>query len=109
MKRASGKPLLQIIKGLSRQERKRLTEEIIRSQNPGLSNSKRKLMQLANQAPKRYPGGAISAGIRKQLLDVVGAMGNVAGSATGGVIAQTVSGGSSDEYMVGLARAYETQ
>lgn len=109
MKRATGKPLVDIIKGLSRQERKRLTEEILRSQNPGLSNTKLKLMQLAKQAPKRYAGGAISAGIRQQLLEVVGAMGNVAGSATGGVISQTVSGGTNEDYIVGLARAYETQ
>ena len=109
MKRSTGKPLLQIVKGLSRQERKRLTEEILRSQHPGISNNKMKLMRLAKSAPKRYAGDAISRGIRQQLFEVVGAMGNVTGSATGGVIAQGVSGGGSEDYIVGVARAYQTQ
>jgi hypothetical protein len=43
MKNATGKSVINILKGLTRQERKRLTEEILRSTNPGLSNSKVKL------------------------------------------------------------------
>ncbi len=108
MKNATGKSFANILKGLSRQERKRLTEEILRSTNPGLSNSKMKLMQLAKAAPKRYEPKAISAGIRKQLMDVIGAVGNVTGSAISGTINQAVSV-ANDDYIVGLVSAYETQ
>jgi hypothetical protein len=50
-----------------------------------------------------------SAGIRKQLFDVLGAVGNVTGSATSGVISQIASGASDENYIVGLVRAYNTQ
>lgn len=111
LKKTTGKSMLDIVRGLSRQERKRLTEELLRSQNPGISNAKMKLMRLANAKdfPKRFSNGAITAGMRKQLLEVLGSMGNVTGSATSGVIAQSASGGPDDGYIVGIARAYETQ
>jgi hypothetical protein len=108
MKGATGKPFLEILKGLSRQEKKRLTEEILRSTNPGLSNAKMKLLQLAKKAPVRYPPKAISDGVRKQLMDSIGAVGNVTGSATGGLIKSAMSD-SNEEYIVGLVSAYETQ
>ena len=108
LKRSTGQSMTNIIRGLSRQERKRLTEEIMRSLHPGLSNSRLKLMQLAEQAPKRYSSKAISDGIRRQLMDAVGATGNIAGSATSGKINQLMS--TSDEnYIVGVVSAYETQ
>jgi hypothetical protein len=108
MKNATGKPFLQILKGLSRYERKRLTEEILRSNHPGLSNTKMKLLQLAKAAPKRYSPKAISDGIRQQLLEVVGAVGNLTGSATGGTLNQAMSV-VNDDYIVGLVSAYETE
>jgi len=65
-------------------------------------------MQLAKAAPVRYAPKAISDGVRKQLMDVVGAMGNVSGSAISGTINQAVSV-ANDDYIVGLVSAYETQ
>jgi hypothetical protein len=108
LKNATGKSFINILQGLSRQERKRLTEEILRSTNPGLSNTKMKLMQLAKAAPKRFTPKAISDGLRKQLMDVIGAMGNVSGSAISGTINQAMSV-ASDDFIVGLVSAYETE
>jgi hypothetical protein len=106
LKGSTGKSMVDIIKGLSRQERKRLTEEILRSTNPGLSNTKMKMMRLAKPALKRFTPKAVSDGIRKQLMDAVGAMGNVGGSALSGTINQAFSGPDGD-YIVGLVSAYE--
>jgi hypothetical protein len=67
-----------------------------------------KLMQLAKTAPKRFSSATINEGIRKQLMDAVGAMGNVTGSSRSGIISQAASGPEED-YIVGLVNAYETQ
>ena len=109
LKTATGRPLVDIIKGLSSRERQRLTEEILRSKHPGIGAAKLRELGLASNVPKRYMQKPITDGVRKQLLDVLGAMGNITSSATSGVMAQAASGTQDDDYIVGLARAYQTQ
>jgi hypothetical protein len=111
LKKTSGKATIDILRGMSRQERRRLTEELLESNNPGLSRSKIKdLTNLKTKSfPKRYSTRAINVGVREQLLNAVGAMGNVVGSATSGLINQatTISDGN-DDYLVGVVNSYQT-
>ncbi len=74
------------LKGLSRQERKRLTEEIIRANNPGISNRMLKSLVAAGKYPKRFKNIEISNTLRLQLKDAIGAALSFSGSATAGII-----------------------
>ncbi len=86
LQRSTGKGALEVLKGLTRQERKKLTEELIRAQNPGISNKTLKMMVNAGKYPKRFSNFEVSSAIRYQLKDAIGASLSFAGSATGGVI-----------------------
>jgi len=86
------KSLVAILRGLSRQERKLLTEELIRAQNPGISNQRLKALVRAGIYPKRYTGAAISEGVKHQLTDALGATFSFAGSASSGVSRKFVLG-----------------
>lgn len=82
----TGTPIKEILKGLSRQQRKQVTEEIIRTQNPGISNKALKALVAAGTYPKRFGKIKLSNTVRLQLKDAVGAALSFSGSATGGVI-----------------------
>lgn len=75
-----------ILQGLSRAEKKRLTHEIIRMNQPGISN--RVLKRLINTGvyPKRYAGTQISNTVALQLKDALGATMSFSGSASSGVV-----------------------
>jgi len=75
-----------VLKGLSRQQRKNLTEEVIRANTPGVSNKTLKALVAAGKYPKRFGKVELSNTVRMQLRDAVGAGLSFAGSATGGVI-----------------------
>ena len=80
-----GRSFASVLKSLSRAERRRLTEEMIRVQNPGISNSALKAFVRAGVYPKRYTASAIRDGVKRQLLDALGATFSFAGSLAGGV------------------------
>lgn len=84
--RKAGTPLKQALQGLSRQQRKSLAEELIRAQNPGISNKALKALVAAGKYPKRFGKVEISKTLRLQLKDAIGASLSFAGSATGGVV-----------------------
>jgi hypothetical protein len=107
-RQSTGKSLLTILKGLSRQERKRLTEEIIRAHNPTISGQEMKVLISRGVFPKRYHNKEISKGILRQLTDSVNATMGVVGSATGGLIGQAVSVESRDDLLFGIVDSYET-
>lgn len=90
--------VLDILRGLKRHERKRLTEEIIRTQNPGISNGQFKALVRAGVYPKRYTGIELGAGVRRQLTDALGAAFSFAGSASGGLVRR---------YAVGIAESLD--
>lgn len=104
----TGKSLLTILKGLSRQERKKLTEEIIRAHHPGISGQELKVMLSRGIFPKRYANKEISKGILRQLTDAVNSAMGVVGSATGGLIAQASAGEDRDDLLFGIVDSYET-
>ncbi|MFK5947349.1 MAG: hypothetical protein QM500_01100 [Methylococcales bacterium] len=84
--RNTGTPIKKALEGLSRQERKRLTEELIRHSNPKISNKALKALVAAGKYPKRFTSFEISQSIRLQLKDAIGATLSFTGSATSGII-----------------------
>ena len=86
LRKTTGKGLKEVLKQLTRQERKKLTEEIIRVQNPGISKKLLKLFVNAGKYPKRYSNLEISGAIRLQMKDAIGAALSFSGSAVGGIV-----------------------
>ncbi len=92
LKRASGgKSALEILKGLNRQERKRLSQEIARIQHPGISNKMMKAMIKTGAIPKRYSQVQITHELKTQVLSVFGSGASLLGSGIDGVINKTGS------------------
>lgn len=73
-----------LLQGLSRSEKKRLTQEIIRMNQPGVSNSLLKSLVRSGVYPKRYSGIQITQALKFQLKDAVGASMSFTGSALSG-------------------------
>ncbi|MCW8935153.1 MAG: hypothetical protein OQK98_10550 [Gammaproteobacteria bacterium] len=86
LSKSTGKSFKEVLKQLTRHERKRLTEELIRAQNPGISNKALKMFVNAGKYPKRYSNLEISSSVRLQLKDAMGAAFSFAGSASSGII-----------------------
>ena len=84
IRRASTRGFLEIVKGLSRAERKRLTHELIRMQTPGISNSGLKTLIRAGKFPARFTAAQISKGLFNQLRDAISATLAFTGSAVAG-------------------------
>lgn len=84
--RLSGASVSTALKGLPRNTRKRLTEDLIRAQNSGISNGALKALIAAGKYPKRFGRIEITNSVRLQLKDAFGASLSFSGSALGGVI-----------------------
>lgn len=85
MRRSTGKPLIEILKGVSKPERKRLAKEVATA-TEGLSNKQWKALVRAGKMPAIYTQTAINATIREQLVTHVGNVLGVYSSATAGNI-----------------------
>ncbi len=86
LKAASGKSTREILKSMSRSERKRLTNEVIRNNHPGISNKVLKSLVRKGQYPKRYSALQINDALVSQFKDIVGATLSFTGSATSGTV-----------------------
>jgi hypothetical protein len=84
IRRAGSQSLMQILKGLSRQERKRLTEEILRLQATPLTKPALKALIRAGKVASRFSTAQINRRIFLQLADAISAALEYAGSATSG-------------------------
>ncbi|WDD99823.1 hypothetical protein [Thalassomonas actiniarum] len=82
----SGKTAEAILKGLTRAEKKRLTQDIVRLNHPGISNKLLKGLVRSGHFPKRYTGIQINHALRLQLKDAIGASMSFAGSALSGTV-----------------------
>lgn len=76
------------LQGLSRAERKRLTDEVARVQHPGISNKMLKFRKRTGQSPKRYSNQAFRATTIRQIKDSIGVGLTLTGSAMGGGLRQ---------------------
>ena len=83
---ATSKSLIQVLKGLTRQERARLTEEIIQSNNPGISGQRLKEFIVAGKYPRRYTELRITSGLKTQMRDAASAAFSYAGSLYSGCL-----------------------
>ncbi|MEZ9237568.1 hypothetical protein [Shewanella sp. 10N.286.52.A9] len=97
MKLSTSKSSIEILKGLSRPERRRLNQEIARLNIPGASG--RLIKSLSRKGVvKKYTGIQITDAFRLQLRDAVGASLSFTGSAMSGTI-KTLAVGIYEEVM----------
>jgi hypothetical protein len=87
MKSVSSLKASQWLKEYPRQDRKRLTELIIKLQNPGISNKEIKALIRAGIYPKRFPVEPVQVELTRQLGNLVTSAAALAGSAVSGVVA----------------------
>lgn len=102
LRRSTGKTMVEVLKGLSRQERRKIAEEAVRLRNPGISNGDLKAIVRAGRYPVRFTNLEIQHSIKKQLVEALAGAIDVTGSATGGTLRK--GGG----IVVGLARSLDT-
>ena len=81
LKQASGRPFREILKGMSRAERKRLAEDI--AKYTGEATTRHQFIQLtrAGVIPKIFSNKAVTQALRNQLLNTVSSALGVGGSA----------------------------
>ena len=85
-KKATGKSTHQVLKGLNRQERVKLTRELLSINHPEMTRKMIKLKQMAAEMPKRYSSAEVRRGTFLQMLDALGAVSGIAGSVRSGNI-----------------------
>ena len=83
-KAASSKSTIEILKGLSRAERKRLTQEIIKTNHPKISSKIMKSLIRAGKYPSRFSQVQINNALSLNLKDAIGASLSFSGSAISG-------------------------
>ncbi len=103
--KAAGTPFRESLKGLDRQSRKRLTEEIIRANNPNISNKTLKALVAAGKYPKRFSNIEISNALRLQLKDAIGAALSFTGSASSGIVRHP---NRLPKFITGIVEEFET-
>ncbi|UVH50260.1 NAD synthetase [Pseudomonas sp. CBSPBW29] len=86
LRKTTGKSLRQVLKGLNRQERVRLTNELLSINRPEMTRKLIKLKQRMGDMPRRYSSAEIRQGTIAQIQDAIGAALGVAGSAMSGNI-----------------------
>lgn len=102
LKAATTTSMVQVLKGLSRQQRRALAEEAIRIENPGISGGQVKMLVRGGIFPKRFTTLQINQAIKNQLRDALGAAISFSGSASSGLVRRE------GQYVLGLARSVET-
>ena len=85
-KATTGKGTRAVLEGLSRQERRRLTEELLRLQDPRLSSKLLKLRQVSGALPKRFTPTQFRHATITQIRDALSASFGLAGSGYSGNI-----------------------
>ncbi|WEF30301.1 hypothetical protein PYR66_11705 [Klebsiella aerogenes] len=105
MKSVSSLKATEWLKSYPRQDRARLTELIIRAQNPGISNKEIKAVIRAGFYPKRFPTGPVQVELTRQLGQVVTSAAALAGSAVSGIIAAPGNVPRSGKYIIGTIQS----
>ncbi|MFV9654083.1 NAD synthetase [Pseudomonas sp. NY15366] len=70
-KAMTGRSWYQSLRGLSRQERRRLTSEILENRNPALTPALRKALQRSGELPKRFSTSEISSALAINIRDAL--------------------------------------
>ncbi|WP_017255370.1 hypothetical protein [Pseudomonas tolaasii] len=82
--KATGKPLHQLLKGLTRQERAKLNNELLRINDPRLTTKLLKLKQAAGMASKRFTSTQIQHATSSHIREALAATSGLLGSAMTG-------------------------
>ncbi len=90
--KSTGKSARQALQGLSRQERKRLTQDIIKLNNPGISKKTMQKLIGGGKYPKRYSQHQINYTIAHQFKNALSASITVTGSLYSGVLGDIAIG-----------------
>ncbi|MEX0444643.1 hypothetical protein [Xenorhabdus sp. SGI246] len=101
MKSTSSRNASEWLKNMPRHERKRLTEEIIRYNNPGISNQAIKDAIRRGKYPKHYPTEEIRRTLRNHLINSLSAAGGFLGSGMTGSIRNPENIAKSANYAIG--------
>jgi hypothetical protein len=86
LKASTGKSYRDVLAGLNRQERKRLTEEVIRARHPGVSNNALRAMVRNSSYPKRYATIEINKALTSNIKGAISASTSFVGSSVSGVV-----------------------
>ncbi len=92
----TGKSVREVLKGLSRQERAKLTKELLSINDPRLTSKMIKLKQLSGELPKRFAPTEVKHATVTQIKDALGAAVGFTGSAISGNV-RTVAVGLYEE------------
>ncbi|WP_338495047.1 hypothetical protein VRB95_10350 [Erwinia aphidicola] len=106
MKAASSSKAVEWFKNLSRAERKRITEEIIKAQNPGISSSGVKAAIRAGVYPKRFPSESLQKSLQNELINAVTNASAFAGSSLTGTIRNPHNLSQTGRYVVGIIQSF---
>lgn len=106
LNRSTSESLLSLLQKMSRADRTRLTEEIIRIRNPGISNSGIKAAMKAGVYPKRYPSEALQLVLQRELMNAVTNSSAFIGSAISGTIRNPQNITQSGKYIFGLIQSF---
>jgi hypothetical protein len=106
LNRSTSESLLSLLQKMSRSDRTRLTEEIIRIRNPGISNSGVKAAMKAGVYPKRYPSEALQLLLQRELLNAISNSSAFVGSAVSGTIRNPQNITQSGKYVFGLIQSF---
>lgn len=94
------------LRGLSRIERKRLTYEIIRNENPGISNSGIKTAIEIGRYPKRFPSEALQRSLQRELVQVIVSSSAFAGSGMSGTVRSPQNIKNTGQYVLGIIQSF---
>ena len=83
-KAATGKSVREVLRGLNRQERAKLTKELLSINDPRLTSKMIKLKQLSGELPKRFTPTEVKHATVTQIKDALGAAIGFTGSAVSG-------------------------
>jgi len=84
VRKASGRPIMEILRGMSRAERKRLAQEVARLEVPGISNKKLKVLMRMGAHARIYRNYELVPALRLKLLDGLAASLSFGSSLLGG-------------------------
>ncbi|NUW58535.1 hypothetical protein [Cronobacter muytjensii] len=106
MKTGSSAKALDWLRTLSRHERKRITIEIIRNRNPGISNDGIKVLIKAGAYPGRYPTEALQKSLQNELIKAFNNASAFAGSAVSGTIRNPQNLPKTGQFVIGLIQSF---
>ncbi|WLI77361.1 hypothetical protein Q5705_02005 [Kosakonia sp. H02] len=104
--RGSSTNVVTWLKGLDRAYRRRITEDIIRAQNPGISNAGIKAAIKAGFYPKRFPSEALQNALQRELTNALVNTSAFVGSAISGTLRNPQNMQKSGQYIIGLIQSF---